>query len=157
MSGVAEFLTVVERSEVGVKGGVFGAGEQPAWCFQSRYLRSVISFSSQMRPAAFGAHVPEAPSRAGVVGRNNNDTMDLVFIILPSINFIECSLCTCSRLQLWKVRNKASSPACDTGQQPCILIRETEQLSPGAGSNNKGFCLHWGKQCQGTRGNTHHA
>lgn len=48
---------------------------------------------------------------------------------LPSINFIECSLGTCSSLQLWKVRNKASSPACDTGEQSCMLIRETEQLN----------------------------
>lgn len=55
---------------------------------------------------------------------------------LPSINFIECSLGICSSLQLQKVRNETSSPACDTGQQSCILIRESEQLNNIQSSTN---------------------
>lgn len=86
MSGVAELLMVVERSEVGVKGGVFGAGEQPAWCFQSRYLRSVISFSSQMRPAASGAHVPEAPS-------------SLSYVWFPSVGVYKVTPRSCHRFE----------------------------------------------------------
>lgn len=55
---------------------------------------------------------------------------------LPSINFIEYSLGICSSLQLQKVRNETSSPACDTGQQSCILIRESEQLNSIQSSTN---------------------
>lgn len=55
---------------------------------------------------------------------------------LPSINFIEYSLGICSSLQLQKVRNETNSPACYTGQQSCILIRESEQLNNIQSSTN---------------------